>query len=124
MGKETREQQNGASTAVQGLSESFDEITRDLDTLNVPNIPWPLRDGWDLTQEQGGATDGILIALLRGDSLGSQFLMHQVCQTWTDLAAIQAHIIEILIKIALTDTGKERQIQVCQGMISNRATQG
>lgn len=106
----------------ESYDRAFEEITRDPDTFDVPNIPWPFKDAWDLTKEQGIATDGILIALLRGDIQGSQFLMHQVCETWTDLAAIQAHIIEILIKIALSDTGKERQIQICQRMISKNVS--
>ncbi|GGV87057.1 hypothetical protein GCM10015535_36040 [Streptomyces gelaticus] len=135
-GKETTEQQEGSQGVTQSLIEriknlsdprkTFREMTEGLETpsLNVPNLPWPFKDGWDLTEEQGAATDGILIALLHGDSLGSQLLLEEVCPTWIDVVAIQSHIIEALIQVALPDTDKERVIRVCQGMISERETQG
>jgi hypothetical protein len=91
-------------------------------TPKLPNVPWPFASNWAMNEEALHTTDSIIIALLRGDILGSQLLLEDVCDTWIDAVAIQSYIIETLIGIVLTDEEKELLIGVSQEMITERIT--
>ncbi|WP_159083203.1 hypothetical protein [Streptomyces sp. P3] len=123
---ETRERQNGSQTATEtrrkalaDYENTFADIVKGLDTLDTLNAPWPF-DDYSMTEEQLGAADGILIALLRGDLYGSHYLMGQVCKTAEDAARLLSHLTEILIEFGVED--KEKLIRVTQNVINSRVT--
>ncbi|MGW5652992.1 hypothetical protein [Streptomyces humi] len=127
--EEARSVPFGALRGVRGLSETmdqegydrvFEEMTYGQGIVYVPDLPWPFAGDYGLTDEQLGAIDGMMIALLRGDSLDSKYLLNQVARTFQEALAVLSHMMELLVGFAIPDSEKERVIEVCQRIINKR----
>ncbi|WP_089106643.1 hypothetical protein [Streptomyces hyaluromycini] len=114
MAEEAREQQNGSQRGV----ESFDEIVKGVESPPLLDFPW-VADDHPWTPEKNEALFGIVMALLRGDSYGSKYLMSQACKTWEDVIHLSACVIDCLIEFGVKD--KEAFLELLRDAVIERA---
>ncbi|MFJ8024288.1 hypothetical protein [Streptomyces sp. NPDC096311] len=115
----TAEEASHGRTSPQTAAESFDEIVKDLESPALRDFPCPF-EKHQLTEEQDEALAGILIALMRKDVAGSKFLMSEVCETWKDVTAVMAVLLELIIGVAGNSDQKDKIIWTAEKVIGDR----